>query len=736
VPAEPLDDRPVSGLTPSDAHAQAAELRDRIAELADAYYARNELLVADSEYDELIRRLDEIERAFPEVQSQDSPTQLVGGSADSTLFDPVVHLERLYSLDNVFSVEELTEWMAKTERDADQQVQWLCEAKIDGLALSMRYENGVLVQAATRGDGITGEDVTENVRLIPSIPQRLTGEGHPDVVEIRGEVFFRTAEFADLNTQQASLGEKTFANPRNAASGSLRQKAETKNERQLELMQDRLKRLSLYVHGIGAWANPPVANQSEIYDLLKSWGMPTSPYWSVVADSAGAVAYVERNGEHRHDLEHEIDGVVVKVDSLELHDRLGATSRAPRWAIAYKYPPEQVNTVLLDIVVGVGRTGRATPYAVMKPVTVAGSVVRQATLHNKDVVVQKGVLLGDTVVLRKAGDVIPEILGPVVELRDGTQREWVMPAGCPECGATLAPAKEGDIDFRCPNTEHCPAQVRGRVEHIGSRGALDIEGLGEVTAAALTQPIVPATPPLTSEAGLFDLTIDDLFPIEVTVKDSETGLAKLDDTTGQPVTQTPFRATVKKELVPSQDALKLIKGLADAKSKDLWRFLVALNIRHVGPVAARALASHFGSLTAIEAASVDELSAVDGVGAIIASSLVEWLEVDWHRDIVTRWRAAGVPFEIPGHPGPGAAFETIDGPLSGMTVVVTGTMPGFTRDGAEEAVRQAGGKVSSSVSAKTDIVFVGEGAGSKQAKAEELGIRIVPADGFAATLGL
>ncbi|MEY4319173.1 MAG: NAD-dependent ligase LigA [Actinomycetota bacterium] len=726
----------MSGLTPSDAHAQAAELRDRITELADAYYARNELLVADADYDELMRRLEEIEREFPEVQSQDSPTQFVGGSADSTLFDPVVHRERLYSLDNVFTVEELTQWMAKTERDADQAVQWLCEVKIDGLALSMRYENGLLVQAATRGDGVTGEDVTENVRLIPSIPQRLTGEGHPAVVEIRGEVFFRTAEFADLNTRQASLGEKTFANPRNAASGSLRQKAESKNERQLELMQDRLKRLSLYVHGIGAWANPPVANQSEIYDLLKSWGMPTSPYWSVVPDVAGAIAYVERNGKHRHDLEHEIDGVVVKVDSLELHDRLGATSRAPRWAIAYKYPPEQVNTVLLDIVVGVGRTGRATPYAVMKPVTVAGSVVRQATLHNKDVVVQKGVLLGDTVVLRKAGDVIPEILGPVVELRDGTQREWVMPTGCPECGATLAPAKEGDIDFRCPNTEHCPAQVRGRVEHIGSRGALDIEGLGEVTAAALTQPIIPATPPLTSEAGLFDLTIEDLFPIEVTVKDAETGLAKLDDKTGQPVTQTPFRATVKKELVPSQDALKLVKGLAEAKSKDLWRFLVALNIRHVGPVAARALASHFGSLTAIEAASVDELSAVDGVGTIIASSLVEWLEVDWHRDIVTRWRSAGVRFEIPGHPGPGVAAEAVSGTLAGMTVVVTGTMPGFTRDGAEEAVRQAGGKVSSSVSVKTDIVFVGEGAGSKQTKAEELGIRIVQAADFAGTLGL
>jgi DNA ligase (NAD+) len=736
VTAEPNDDRPVSGLTSLEAHIEVSSLRDRIAELADAYYARNQPLVSDADYDELMRRLDALEREFPEVQSQDSPTQRVGGGLESNLFDPVVHRERLYSLDNVFTVDELTEWMAKTERDAGAVVQWLCEVKIDGLALSMRYEDGVLVQAATRGDGVTGEDVTENVRLIPSIPQRLVGIGHPAVVEIRGEVFFRTDQFTDLNARQAALGEKTFANPRNAASGSLRQKAESKNERQLDLMHDRLKRLSLYVHGIGAWANPPVANQSEVYELLKSWGMPTSPHWTVSPDTAGAVDYVNANGANRHALEHEIDGVVIKVDNLELHERLGATSRAPRWAIAYKYPPEQVNTVLLDIVVGVGRTGRATPYAVMKPVTVAGSVVRQATLHNKDVVVQKGVLLGDTIVLRKAGEVIPEILGPVVELRDGTQREWMMPTGCPECGATLAPAKEGDIDLRCPNTEHCPAQVRGRVEHIGSRGALDIEGLGEVTAAALTQPLVPATPPLTSEAALFDLTIDDLFPIEVTVRDAETGLAKLDDDTGLPVTQMPFRATVKKELVPSQDALKLIKGLEAAKSKDLWRFLVALNIRHVGPVAARALASHFGSLEAIEAASVDELSAVDGVGAIIASSLVEWLAVDWHRDIVTRWRAAGVSFAIPGHPGPGAATEVVDGPLAGMTVVVTGTMPGFTRDGAEEAVRQAGGKVSSSVSKKTDIVFVGDGAGSKQAKAEELGIRIVPADDFAATLGL
>ncbi len=732
----PRDDRPVSGLSDAEAHAEAQELREKIAELADAYYVRSESLVSDSEYDGLMRRLDAIEREFPEVQSQDSPTQTVGGGSNSQLFTPVVHRERMYSLDNVFSTDELSEWMTKTERDAATTIRWLCEVKIDGLALSMRYENGVLVQAATRGDGVTGEDVTENVALIPAIPQRLSGTGHPASIEIRGEVFFRTAEFDDLNRRQVELGEKTFANPRNAASGSLRQKAETKNERGLDLMHDRLRRLSLYVHGIGAWENPPVANQSEVYELLKSWGMPTSPYWSVTDDGAAVLDYVARNGEHRHDLEHEIDGVVVKVDDLELHATLGATSRAPRWAIAYKYPPEQVNTVLLDIVVGVGRTGRATPYAVMKPVTVAGSVVRQATLHNKDVVAAKGVLLGDTVVLRKAGDVIPEILGPVTELRTGAEREWVMPTACPECGATLAPSKEGDIDLRCPNAERCPAQVRGRIEHIGSRGGLDIEGLGEVTAAALTQPLVPSTPPLTSEAALFDLTIDDLFPIEVVVRDSETGLPKLDEKTGNAVTQTPFRATVKKELVPSQDAHKLIKGLEEAKSKDLWRFLVALNIRHVGPVAARALASHFGSLAEIETATAAELAAVEGVGDIIANSIVDWLAVEWHRDIVVRWRAAGVPFAIPGHPGPGAAAEIAEGPLSGMTVVVTGTMPGFTRDEAEEAVRRAGGKVSGSVSSKTDLVFVGDGAGSKETKARELGVRIIPAEGFAAALGL
>ncbi len=730
-----------------EAHAEVQSLRERISELADAYYVRDAQVVSDAEYDALIRRLEVLEREFPEVQSQDSPTQIVGGRSETRLFDPVVHRERMYSLDNVFSGEELSGWLAKTARDAGATPRWLCEVKIDGLALNVRYEHGVLVQAATRGDGITGEDVTENALRIPGIPHQLAGDNHPDVVEIRGEVFFTVEQFAELNARQAQLGEKTFANPRNAASGSLRQKAEGKNERQLDLMFDRLSRLSLYVHGIGAWQNPPVTAQSEIYDIARGWGLPTSPHYSVVDDIDAVLRFVEFHGEHRHDIEHEIDGVVVKVDDRDVQARLGSTSRAPRWAIAYKYPPEQVNTRLLDIVVGVGRTGRATPYAVMEPVSVAGSVVRQATLHNQDVVVSKGVLLGDTVVLRKAGDVIPEILGPVVELRDGSERVWTMPEGCPECGARLAPAKDGDIDLRCPNTEHCPAQVRGRIEHIGSRGGLDIEGLGEVSAAALTQPLEPEVPPLTNEAGLFDLTLDALFDVVVEVKDSDTGLPKLDDA-GLPKRQMPFRAkrTAKTdatlfaseddnafdgEFVPSADALKLIAELERAKTKELWRFLVSLNIRHVGPVAARALASHFGSLAAMESATVEELAAVDGVGSIIATSFVEWCAVDWHRNIVDRWRAAGVAFEIPGHPGPGAETAAIDGPLSGMTVVVSGKIEGFTRDEAEDAVRRMGGKSVSSVSANTSLLVAGPGAGSKLAKAEKLNVRVMEPAEFA-----
>nr|WP_228546054.1 NAD-dependent DNA ligase LigA [Microcella flavibacter] len=726
-------------MTREQARDEAEALTTRILELRDAYYDRDELLEDDATYDALLRRLEQIEHQFPELQSTDSPTQTVGGRAQTQLFSPVTHAERMLSLDNVFSADEFAAWAAKVERDSGRAVRYLCELKIDGLAINLRYERGALVSAATRGDGVVGEDVTVNVALVPGIPNRLDGPADqlPELVEVRGEIFLPKVAFDELNVLQREAGEREFANPRNAASGSLRQKEEGKSPAQVARMHDRLGRLRMLVHGIGAWSRPPVAAQSEIYELLQSWGLPTSTHYRVHDSAEDAAGFIAHYGEHRDAVEHEIDGVVVKVDELELHDELGATSRAPRWAIAYKYPPEQVNTKLLDIVVSVGRTGRATPFAVMQKVRVAGSEVRQATLHNQDVVKLKGVLIGDTVVLRKAGDVIPEVLGPVVELRDGTEREFVMPTDCPECGTPLRPAKEGDVDLRCPNARSCPAQVRGRVEHIGSRGSLDIEGLGEIGAAALTQPDVPSTPPLVTEAGLFELTLDDLLPIEVIVTDSETGLPKLEED-GTARRRSPFRrnptAAEKKQGLegpqPSAVALTLLDELEKAKTKPLWRMLVGFSIRHVGPVAARALADHFGSLDAIRAATAEELAAVDGVGGIIAEALIDWFQVDWHVEIVERWAAAGVQLFTPGHPGPGAAAAA-GGVLAGITVVATGSLEGFTREGAQEAIIAAGGKAASSVSKKTDFVAAGPGAGSKLGKAEALGLRIIDAAEFA-----
>nr|WP_203135324.1 NAD-dependent DNA ligase LigA [Microbacterium sp. JZ31] len=762
--ADVVNDLPA--LTLDEARAEARELTERILEAKDAYYGRDTSLVDDATYDSWMRRLEAIERAHPELQGQDSPTQMVG-AAEGTALATIEHAERMLSLDNVFSVDELREWAMKTRDAAGRTVAWLTELKIDGLAISLRYENGVLTSAATRGDGRIGEIVTENALRLSDIPERLSGEGHPEIVEVRGEVFIPVAAFEQLNALQADLRERAvaegrdraasrgrpfdeekaqlsalrrfpaFANPRNAASGGLRQQIEKKSGLELEAALARIGSLRLYVHGIGAWQNPPVASQSEVYALLKDWGLPISPHPKVCASIDEVLGFVEYFGEHRHSIEHELDGIVVKVDELALHDELGATSRAPRWAIAYKYPPEEVHTRLLDIVVSVGRTGRATPYAVMEPAHVAGSVVRQATLHNQDVVKAKGVLIGDTVVLRKAGDVIPEVLGPVVDRRDGSERAFVMPEECPECGTPLRPMKEGDIDLRCPNAKDCPAQVRGRVEHVGSRGALDIEALGEVTAAALTQPDVPSEPPLRTEAGLFDLTIEQLVPIEVVVRDGETGEKRVDEKTGEYVRRAPFRrnptAAERKEgrdgPQPSAQALVLLDELEKAKTKDLWRLLVALNIRHVGPVAARALALYFGSLDAVRGASRDELAGVEGVGPIIADSLREWFEVDWHVEIIDRWRAAGVRFDTPGHPGPGAA-AVAGGVLEGVTVVATGSLEGYTREGAQEAIIKAGGKAASSVSKKTDFVAAGPGAGSKLAKAEQLGVRIIDAAQF------
>lgn len=758
---EPDLDTPIDALTFERARTVAGQLTERLEAASESYYGRDASLVEDATYDAWMRRLQQIEERHPELRSQDSPTQRVGAAA-STELEEIEHAEPMLSLDNVFTTDDLLAWCDKTQSAAGRSVNWLTELKIDGLAISLRYEHGVLTSAATRGTGRIGEDVTANAVRVAGLPDRLAGEGHPPLVEVRGEVFIAVEAFEELNAFQAQMRERAveesrerwaarpeatrgtfdeerfttsagnrfpaFANPRNAAAGGLRQRLDKKKGLEHEAGTRRIAALSLYVHGIGAWEDPPVAAQSEIYALLAEWGLPTSPHTRVFGEVADLVKHVERLGEDRTAIEHMIDGVVVKVDELALHPELGTTSRAPRWAMAYKYPPEEVHTRLLDIVVSVGRTGRATPFAVMEPVLVAGSVVRQATLHNQDVVKAKGVLIGDTVVLRKAGDVIPEVLGPVVELRDDAEvRAFEMPEHCPACGTALRPMKEGDIDLRCPNARDCPAQVRGRVEHVGSRGALDIEALGEVTAAALTQPVVPAEPPLRTEAGLFDLTMEQLVPIEVIVRESETGEPKLDEKTGEPVQRTPFRL---KDGSPSKQAEKLIDELEKAKTKDFWRQLVALSIRHVGPVAARALAQHFGSLQAIRDADPEALAAVDGVGPIIAEAVIDWLAVDWHLEIVDRWAAAGVSFAIPDHPGPGAADQA-DGVLAGLTVVATGSLEGFTRDGATEAIIAAGGKAASSVSKKTDFVAAGPGAGSKLAKAEDLGIRILDAAQFA-----
>jgi DNA ligase (NAD+) len=730
---------PVQAPEATSAAAEVRSLTERIRRLRHEYYEGNASTASDAEYDELMHRLERIEQQHPELAAADSPTRTVGGAPETTLFAPVVHAEPMLSLDNIFSIDELHAWAAKVQRDAtkvapDRPVRWLSELKIDGLAINLRYERGVLVSAATRGDGTTGEDVTQNVRIIGGVPQRLSGTGHPDLVEVRGEIFFPVASFDELNAMQAATGERVFANPRNAASGSLRQKEEGKSEARLALMRDRLQRLRMLVHGIGAWPveqierETPVTAQSEVYALLAEWGLPTSRHYRVFDDVDDVAGYIEHYRSARASVEHQIDGIVIKVDDLDLHVALGATSHAPRWATAFKYPPEEVHTRLLDIVVSIGRTGRATPFAVMEKARVAGSEVRQATLHNQDVVKEKGVLIGDVVVLRKAGD----------------EREFVMPTHCPECGTELRPAKEGDVDLRCPNARSCPAQVRGRVEHIGSRGALDIEALGEVAAAALTQPDEPAVPPVVTEADLFDLTLEKLLPIRTVVRDPETGLPRLNDD-GSPKRLAPFqrqlnadekrreraegRALDGTETAPSKQATDLLANLEQAKTRDLWRFLVGLSIRHVGPVAARALATHFGSISAMRAASVEELAAVDGVGPIIAEALVDWFGVDWHVEILDRWAAAGVQLATPGHPGPGRA-EAEQGLLAGLSVVVTGAIEGFSRESAEEAILAAGGKAASSVSRRTAFVVAGPGAGTKLQKAEQLGVPLLDADGF------
>ncbi|MFF5500408.1 NAD-dependent DNA ligase LigA [Streptomyces roseolus] len=700
-------------VVPAEAREKHADLAEQVEEHRFRYYVKDQPVVSDAEFDRLLRALEALEEEYPELRTPDSPTQKVAGQYE-TDFASVEHRERMLSLDNAFDDEELATWAERVARDVGTpDFHFLCELKVDGLAVNLTYEHGRLTRAATRGDGRAGEDITPNVRTIADIPERLRGERIPDLVEIRGEVYFPMEAFEALNARLVEAGDKPFANPRNAAAGSLRQK---------DPKVTATRPLHMVVHGIGAREGFEITRLSEAYDLLREWGLPTSTHNKVVAGLPEVREFIAYYGEHRHSVAHEIDGVVVKLDEIALQGRLGSTARAPRWAIAWKYAPEEVNTKLVDIKVGVGRTGRVTPYAQVEPVTVAGSEVEFATLHNQEVVKAKGVLIGDTVVLRKAGDVIPEILGPVVDLRDGTEREFVMPAECPECGTALKPMKEGDIDLRCPNARTCPAQLRERVEFLAGRQCLDIENFGAVAAAALTRPLEPAEPPLTDEGDLFDLTIEQLLPVKAYVLDADSGLPKRDPKTGEEKIVTVF-ANQKGE--PKKNALAMLANIEAAKTRPLARFINGLSIRHVGPVAAEALAREFRSLERIEQATEEELAAVDGVGGIIAAAVKQWFSEEWHREIVRKWRAAGVTLE-----DEGAGEDEGPRPLEGLTVVVTGTLEQFTRDGAKESLQSRGAKVTGSVSKKTSFVVVGENPGSKYDKAMQLKVPVLDEEGF------
>ncbi|MGI5403080.1 NAD-dependent DNA ligase LigA [Streptomyces sp. CA-135486] len=705
------------GSVPAEAREKHAQLAEQVEEHRFRYYVNAQPVISDAEFDKLLRELEALEDTYPELRTPDSPTQKVAGQYE-TEFGAVEHRERMLSLDNAFDEAELTAWAERIARDlGSQEYHFLCELKVDGLAVNLTYEKGRLTRAATRGDGRVGEDITPNVRTISDIPDRLQGDRIPDLVEIRGEVYFPMEKFEELNARLVEAGDKPFANPRNAAAGSLRQK---------DPRVTATRPLRMVVHGIGAREGFDIERLSGAYDLLREWGLPTARHNKVVDSLEDVREFIAYFGEHRHSVEHEIDGVVAKLDEIPLQGRLGSTSRAPRWAIAWKYAPEEVNTKLVNIRVGVGRTGRVTPYAQVEPVTVAGSEVEFATLHNQDVVKAKGVLIGDTVVLRKAGDVIPEILGPVVDLRDGSEQEFVMPSECPECGTALRPMKEADVDLRCPNARSCPAQLRERLFYLAGRKSLDIENFGYVAAAALTKPLEPPTPPLTDEGDLFDLTIEQLLPIRAYALDQDSGLPKRDPKTGE---EKKARVFANQEGEPRKNALAMLENIAAAKERPLARIITGLSIRHVGPVAAEALAREFRSIERIEQATEEELAAVDGVGDIIAASVKQWFAEDWHREILRKWRAAGVRMEEEG-----AGEDEGPRPLEGLTVVVTGTLENYTRDGAKEALQSLGAKVAGSVSKKTAFVVVGDNPGSKYDKAMQLKVPVLDEEGFVVLL--
>ncbi|MGW4892661.1 NAD-dependent DNA ligase LigA [Kitasatospora sp. NPDC004240] len=723
---------------PAEVRRRHAELAAEIEDHRARYYEQDAPTVSDAEFDALMRELEALEAGHPALVTPESPSQKVGGAVVAGLFASVEHRERLLSLDNAMDGDELAAWAERVGAELSGiDYHYLCELKVDGLAVNLTYENGRLVQAATRGDGRVGEDITANVRTIKEIPHRLHGDDVPALVEIRGEVYFPTEEFDALNASFAEENERRrqeneerakegkrpramirlFMNPRNAAAGSLRQK---------DPLVTASRPLRMVVHGIGARSGFDIDCQSHAYELLRGWGLPTARHNQVVGTLDEVRAFIKHFGEQRHSVEHEIDGVVVKVDEIALQGRLGATSKSPRWAIAWKYPPEEVTGRLAEIKVGIGRTGRATPYAVLaEPVKVAGSMVQYATLHNQEVVKAKDVLLGDTVVLRKAGDVIPEILGPVYDLRDGTEQAFVMPVRCPECDSELRPMAEGDIDLRCPNARFCPAQIRERIAFLGGRSSLDIEGLGYVAATALTQPLAPADAPVRNEGDIFGLTVEQLLPIKVLVRDQKTGMPKLDDETGEEKEVFFFATT---SGAARKNTGVMLDNIEQAKERPLWRFLNGLSIRHVGPVAAQALAREFRDLDRVFAATEEELAATEGVGPGTARSIVEWYAEDWHREILEKWRAAGVRFT--------EEFEEDEGerPLEGLTVVVTGTLAGHTRDGAKEALTSRGAKVTGSVSKKTHFVVAGDNPGSKYDKAVQLGLPVLDDAGFAVLL--
>ncbi|HEY8372805.1 MAG TPA: NAD-dependent DNA ligase LigA [Pseudonocardiaceae bacterium] len=686
LPQDPAATQGAEGLedVPPEVRERHAALAEEIRAHQFRYYVLDAPVISDGQFDELVRELQRLEAEHPGLVTPDSPTQQVGGTF-STEFRPVGHLERMLSLDNAFSEDELRAWIERVEREVGSGAHYLCELKIDGLAVSLVYENGRLVRAATRGDGRTGEDVTLNVRTVRDVPEQLTGTDEfpvPELVEVRGEIFFAVDDFAKLNARLVEAGKTPFANPRNAAAGSLRQK---------DPRVTASRPLRLICHGLGRRKGFEPARQSESYAALRAWGLPVSEHTRVLSTFDELVEHIAYWGEHRHDAEHEIDGVVIKVDEVPLQRRLGSTSRAPRWAIAYKYPPEEATTKLLDIRVNVGRTGRVTPFAVMEPVKVAGSTVSLATLHNADEVRRKGVLIGDRVVIRKAGDVIPEVLGPVVEVRDGSEREFVMPTECPECGSPLRPEKEGDVDIRCPNARSCPAQLRERLFHLAGRGAFDIEGLGyEAATALLTSGVV------TDEGDIFFLDADRLLEVPL------------------------FRT---KAGTLSANGHKLLENLERAKDRPLWRVLVALSIRHVGPTAAQALAREFGALDAVAEADEERLAAVEGVGPTIAAAVREWFAVDWHREVVEKWRRAGVRMVD-------ERDEAVPRILEGLSIVVTGSLEGFSRDEAKEAIALRGGRAAGSVSKKTAFVVVGAEPGSKYDKAVQLKVPILDEAGF------